>query len=43
MQWEAYVTILTLFMIVLLSSLLGAMAREKYNRYMISAQALPTE
>lgn len=42
-QWEAYVTILSLFMIVLLASLLGAMAREKYNRYMMKAQALPTE
>ncbi|MFX1570295.1 MAG: hypothetical protein ACFFCV_18195 [Promethearchaeota archaeon] len=42
-QWQSYVTMLSLFMIILLASLLGAMAKEKYKRYIIKAQALPTE
>ncbi len=42
-QIESYITILTLFLIILSASLLGAMAKEKYKRYIIKAQVLPTE
>ena len=42
-QWQSYVTILSLFMIILSASLLGAMAKEKYKRYIIKAQLLPSE
>ncbi|MFX0038237.1 MAG: hypothetical protein ACFFCY_11130 [Promethearchaeota archaeon] len=40
---ESYITLLTLFMIVLLASLLGAMTKEQYKRYLAKIQTIKTE
>ena len=40
---ETYITLLTLFMIILLASFLGAMAKEQYKRFMLKVKTIPTE
>ena len=40
---ESYISILSVLAIVLSASLLGAMAKEKYKRYLAKAQILTTE
>lgn len=40
---ESYITILSLLAIILLASLLGAMAKEKYKRFIAKAQIITTE
>ena len=40
---ETYITLLTLFMIIILASFLGAMAKEQYKRFILKTQVIPTE
>ena len=40
---ESYITILSLLAIILLASLLGAMAKEKYKRFIAKVQMITTE
>lgn len=42
-QIESYISILSLLAIILSASLLGAMAKEKYKRYLAKASAITTE
>ncbi len=42
-QIESYISILSLLAIILSASLLGAMAKEKYKRYIAKARTITTE
>lgn len=42
-QIESYISILSLLAIILSASFLGAMAKEKYKRYIAKAQTITTE